>query len=279
MAGRWPGWLNRKLGALADGIVLIVQDNCVLLLVAPKLVFGPPFARTFAKWLICDNVTACAIRIMTDGDGDSWGEEEVAIGRWRRRMRESPAGSVNVSRHMREREVLICDARPDSAESLASQFRRQGWAVHKTCDEAEAAYRLLVWHDRTELPELVVLDLHEAADLLEFCAALKEEGILALVSVIVLLDAAASHALDELEQLGAVPLKKSGDLWPQINAVMNRLRGLPSDDDQPGSETRRPDPCQSALRSHSGQITPAKARRSASSASTPSGAPSPRRCT
>ncbi|MBC8868352.1 MAG: hypothetical protein H8E44_02990, partial [Planctomycetes bacterium] len=91
---------------------------------------------------------------------------------------------------MRRKEALICDSNRPFAETVAKELRSLGWTVHKTHDEAEAGYRLLVWYHPSELPELAILNTPDATGLLHFCTLLKEEGILELVSVIVLLDEA-----------------------------------------------------------------------------------------
>jgi hypothetical protein len=99
---------------------------------------------------------------------------------------------------------------------------------------------------------------------LDFCTLLKEEGIDALVSVIVLLDEAFRDTVGEFRQLGVIPVLKSDDQWSGIKAVVDQLRGTPASD-TPGRETpseiRRSDPPESALRErgHTHRSNPAKA--------------------
>jgi len=126
---------------------------------------------------------------------------------------------------MGKREVLICDVDGQFAERLASGFGYLGWTVHRAYDESEAAYRLLIWYNPAELPELAILNLREASELLEFCSLLKDEGIPALLTVIVLLDEldeAARGTAENFEQLGVIPIVKSDNPWPLIKAVMDR---------------------------------------------------------
>lgn len=126
---------------------------------------------------------------------------------------------------MGKREVLICDADQQFVERLASEFRYLGWTVCKTYNESEAAYQLLMWYNPAELPELAILNLQKASELFEFCSLLKDEGIPALTSVIVLLDEldeVARGAIEDFVQLGVIPIVKSDNPWLLIKAVMDQ---------------------------------------------------------
>jgi hypothetical protein len=82
-----------------------------------------------------------------------------------------------------------------------------------------------MWRDPAELPGLAILNQHKADKLLDFCTLLKDEGILEMVCVIVLLDELARETADGLEKLGVVPIPKSSDPWPKITAVMEQVTG------------------------------------------------------
>jgi hypothetical protein len=144
---------------------------------------------------------------------------------------------------MQQKEVLIYDA-DHSAQTLVYEFRRLGWNVHETCDEIEAGHRLLVWHDPGELPELAILNPQEANGLLDFCSLLQEEGILARLPVIVLLDETLWEAVEQFERLGVIPIAKSRALWPQIKFVVDQLSDSSAD-------AWRFDPPESVPRDHS----------------------------
>ncbi len=118
--------------------------------------------------------------------------------------------------------VLICDTQQRFLGTLADGFRQLGWDVHATCDDAEAGYRLLMWVDADQLPQIAILNLDNVDESLDFCRLLSQQEVLAQVQAIVFLDGTSDAAAD-FRQIGVIPLLESTDPWSQVKAVVDRL--------------------------------------------------------
>jgi hypothetical protein len=160
---------------------------------------------------------------------------------------------------MRRKYGVILDAKQEYSEIIATALRRDGWTVLETEQEAEVGYQLLMWYDPSELPDLVVINVHDAREILDFCAILKEEEVLRLLPVIVLLNESDWNAAGEFERLDVNPLAKSGDLLPRIKELVERA--------DVHSTLRRSDVLESLPGNHTGGSTRTKRQRSRGSSS------------
>ncbi|MGI6417910.1 MAG: hypothetical protein ACOX1P_19830 [Thermoguttaceae bacterium] len=124
---------------------------------------------------------------------------------------------------MRQPGVLICDMQRCFSSALVDGFERLGWSVQATHDDAVAGYRLLMWVDPEELPQIAVFNWEDPRDLLDFCLVLKDQGVLDHVRVIATLDGPGDGAAHALEQLGVSIVQNSAVPWPEVKAAVDRI--------------------------------------------------------
>ena len=124
---------------------------------------------------------------------------------------------------MRQPGVLICDMQRCFGSALVDGFERLGWSVQATHDDAVAGYRLLMWIDPEDLPQIAVFNWDDPQDLLDFCLVLKGQGGLEHLRVIATLDGPSASAADALELLGVSVVQISADPWPEVKAAIGRI--------------------------------------------------------
>lgn len=117
--------------------------------------------------------------------------------------------------------VLICDMPGACAAALAEGFERLGWNVQTTRDDAVAGYRLLMWIEPEQLPQIAVFNWDDPRDLLDFCAVLKDQEVLDHVRVIVILD--EPEAALAFQRLGVSLVQTSTDPWVAVKAEVARI--------------------------------------------------------
>jgi hypothetical protein len=166
---------------------------------------------------------------------------------------------------MGQQDVLICDTQRRFVGALASGFRQLGWDVQTTSDEAEAGYRLLMWVDPDDLPQITILSMDNVSELLGFCSLLNDPEILTRVRVVAILDETAEEGVHELQRLGMIPVQANGDPWQQVKAILDRpSEGMPQEEPNATSmKTLRADRHDSPIHQHSEQMFPGRSRNSA----------------
>lgn len=124
---------------------------------------------------------------------------------------------------MGQPDVLICDMQGHLAAMLAGGFQRLGWSVQATHDDALAGYRMLMWIEPEQLPQIAVFAWDDPKDLLDFCSLLKGQEVLEHVRVIAILEELDADTVLAFQQLGVSLVQSSGDPWPEVMAAVDRI--------------------------------------------------------
>ena len=131
---------------------------------------------------------------------------------------------------MKKKSILIADDDGDLLTILATRCQTLGCEIIRSSDGLEAELELLLKHDHEQFPDLVILDIEMPFDSgLSICEELKRDAILSRIPVIILTGRQDAATVRHCQDLGAVYIHKSPDMWSKLEPVIAELLEMPND--------------------------------------------------